>query len=134
MLIAAENLETWPDSVDLIGLLLAGAVIVGLPLLGYIFMVADYRAYLRSLRRAMVIVRGYATALPYWVVRDSAPPCLQTFGLRQPCTREQVLHAYREKVKTMHPDAGGSREGFAKLQAHFEQALQLIEDDSGPES
>lgn len=121
-------MQSWPDAVDLIGLALAALVILGLPALGYFFMVMDYRAYLRSLRRALVVVRGYATSLPYWVVRDSAPPCLQAFGLRPPCSREQVLAAYREKVKTMHPDAGGSREEFAKLQVSFEQALQLVED------
>jgi curved DNA-binding protein CbpA len=49
------------------------------------------------------------------------------FGLTMPCTEEQVLAAYRRKVKELHPDRGGDRRKFLRLQAHFEQAMALIE-------
>jgi curved DNA-binding protein CbpA len=42
-----------------------------------------------------------------------------------PCTEEQVLAAYRRKVKEMHPDKGGSLQKFLQLQRHFEQAMYL---------
>lgn len=116
----------WPDSVDTLGLALIALLAVGGPLLGYVLLYLDYRAYLRSLRRALVLVRGYAEQLPYWVLRDR-PPCLQALGLSGRCTRADVLAAYRERVKHLHPDAGGSRQEFARLQRHFEEAMQLVE-------
>ena len=112
------------DAIDLISIGWVVLLLIGAPVVGYIFMALDIRAYIKSLRRALVVVRGYVTTLPYWVHRD-APPCLQALGLSLPCTREEVLAAYRERVKTLHPDAGGSREDFARLQLQFEQALSL---------
>jgi curved DNA-binding protein CbpA len=47
-------------------------------------------------------------------------------GLTLPCTAEDVLAAYRRKVKKLHPDRGGNRRQFLQLQAHFEQALALV--------
>ena len=43
--------STWPDGVDLLSTLLFLALVLVAPALGYVFMVVDYRAYLRSLRR-----------------------------------------------------------------------------------
>ncbi len=118
----------WPDPVDATGLIVIGLLAFGLPLVGYLFLYLDYRAYLRSLRRALVLVRGYAMQLPEWARRDS-PPCLTALGLSPPCTREDVLAAYRERVKRMHPDAGGTQRDFANLQRHFEEAMRLTESD-----
>jgi hypothetical protein len=119
----------WPDLVDSTGLVVIGLLAFGLPLVGYVLLYLDYRAYLRSLRRALVLVRGYALQLPDWARRDS-PPCLTALGLSLPCTREEVLGAYRERVKRMHPDAGGSQRDFANLQRHFEEAMRLTESGS----
>lgn len=119
--------ENWPDAADAAGLLLAGILAV-LPLAGYAFLALDIRAYLRSMRRALVVVRGYATRLPDWVRRD-APPSVRSLGLTLPCTQEEVLAAYRQRVKTLHPDAGGSRAAFAKLQRNFEEAMTLATPD-----
>lgn len=115
----------WPDAVDSTGFLLLGLLAGGLPLAGYVFLYLDYKAYLRSLRRALVLVRGYAQQLPYWAHRDN-PPCLTALGLSGDCTREEVLSAYRGKVKVLHPDAGGHPRDFARLQENFEQAMQLV--------
>lgn len=120
----------WPDALDWLGLSALFALLVVAPAVGYVLVYLDYRAYLRSLRRALVIVRGYATSMPAWVIRDS-PPCLAALGLSRGCTREDVLAAYRAKVKHMHPDAGGSRTEFARLQQHFEDAMALIEAGEG---
>lgn len=114
----------WPDPFDRVALVWCAAITIGAPAAGYVLLYLDYRAYLRSLRRALVVVRGYATALPDWARREQ-PPCLTALGLSQGCTREEVLAAYREKVKRLHPDLGGSRREFARLQEHFEQALEL---------
>ncbi len=119
--------HVWPDALDIAMLAFWALVLVGLPIAGYVAMFVDYRAYLRSLRRALVVVRSYATGLPDWV-REREPPCLKALGLKLPVTREQVLAAYRQKVKTIHPDLGGSRRDFTRLQEHFEQALELADE------
>ncbi|MEM8866602.1 MAG: J domain-containing protein [Planctomycetota bacterium] len=123
------DVSQWPDAVDWFALGVISALLVGAPLLGYVLLVLDIRAYYRSLRRALVTVRGYATRLPDWVRRDR-PPCLEALGLTLPCTQQEVLAAYRERVKRLHPDAGGSRTQFAQLQQHFEQAMQLAKPGS----
>lgn len=124
---AATLDPNWPDAVDLLGLALFAAFAVGVPALGYVFMALDIRRYLRSLRRALVIVTQVATrrGTPYWALRDQ-PPCLQALELTFPCTEEQVLAAYRRRVKELHPDRGGDLQKFLRLQKHFEQAQHLV--------
>jgi len=123
--IAEAALRSWPDGVDALALLLYAAIAFGLPLLGYWLMAIDIRAYLRSLRRALVVVARAATAsAPYWAARDR-PPCLQALELDLPCTEQEVLAAYRQRVKALHPDRGGDLQQFLRLQKHFEQAMHL---------
>lgn len=118
---------SWPDAVDAGALALFAAIAIGLPALGYAFMALDIRRYLRSLRRALVVVAAAATrrSTPYWAMRD-CPPCLEALDLSLPCTEEQVMAAYRRRVKELHPDHGGDLQQFLRLQKHFEQALHLV--------
>lgn len=124
--IAASPKPLVRDSGALLALIVFCTVAIGLPLLGNILMVIDIRRYLRSLRRALVVV-SYAVrpGIPYWA-RRNRPPCLETLDLELPCTEEQVLAAYRRKVKEMHPDKGGNLQKFLHLQKHYEQALYLV--------
>jgi hypothetical protein len=118
--------QSWPDAIDgsvTIGYL---ALAFGLAVLGYVCMVLDIRAYLRSLRRALVVISSYRPELPEWVRRDT-PRCILALGLTLPCTTDDVLVAYRRKVKKLHPDRGGNRREFLRLQAHFEQAMAFLE-------
>jgi hypothetical protein len=123
---AAQDRPTWPDSID--WTVTAGylGLAFGLAALGYVCMVLDIRAYLRSLRRALVLISHYRVELPEWVRRDT-PRCILALGLTMPCTTEDVLAAYRRKVKRLHPDRGGDRREFLRLQAHFEQAMALLQ-------
>jgi hypothetical protein len=116
---------SWPDGID--GAVTVGylAIAFGLAALGYLCMVLDFRAYLRSLRRALVVISNYRPELPEWVRRDT-PRCILALGLTFPCTADDILAAYRRKVKKLHPDRGGDRRQFLRLQAHFEQALALV--------
>ncbi len=125
----AEQIHSWPDGYDRVLIAIYLAVILGLPGLGYVFMVLDFRRYLRSLRRALVVVAQAVPVTPYWALR-SRPTCLKTFGLELPCTEDEVLAAYREKAKEMHPDRGGDLDQFLRLQKHFDQARQLVRDES----
>jgi hypothetical protein len=122
---AALLARVWPDHVDWTMLVAFLALAFGLPLLGYVCMALDFRAYLRSLRRALVLVTHYCPELPEWV-RKTSPPCILALGLTMPCTADDVLAAYRRKVKELHPDRGGNRRDFLRLQAHFEQAMALV--------
>jgi hypothetical protein len=119
--------QTWPDAID--GSVTFGylALAFGLAALGYLCMALDIRAYLRSLRRALVLVSNYRSQLPEWVCRDT-PRCLVALGLSLPCTTDDVLAAYRRKVKQLHPDRGGNRREFLRLQTNFEQAMTLLAD------
>jgi hypothetical protein len=122
---AAPLARVWPDHIDGTLLLVFLALAFGLPLLGYVCMALDFRAYLRSFRRALVLVSNYCPELPAWV-RKNTPQCLLALGLTMPCTADDVLAAYRRKVKELHPDRGGSRRDFLRLQADFEQAMAFI--------
>ena len=67
--------KDWPDGYDRALTAIYLAVIFGLPILGYVFMVLDFRRYLRSLRRALVLVAQAVPVTPYWALR-SRPNCL----------------------------------------------------------
>ena len=122
MLLAARN---WPSAFDwyvtciLIGGLLAIAVS------GHVLIVLDVRAWIRSLRRALIVVTDQLPHFPRWA-RLQSPRCLTSLGVKLPCTEEQLLAAYRQKVKQLHPDRGGDRKRFMRMQADFEEALDLI--------
>lgn len=125
--IFADSGYSWPDGIDLAVLAMYLAVLAATIIAAHVFAILDFRAYLRSLRRALVLVSHYGNELPAWVRRDT-PRCMQALGLTLPCTADDVLAAYRQKVKLLHPDRGGDRRDFLKLQRHFEQALGLVSD------
>ena len=116
---------SWPDAIDGSVVFAYLGIAFGLAALGYVAMVLDFRAYLRSLRRALVVISNYRPELPAWVRKDT-PRCILALGLTLPCTTDDVLAAYRRKVKLLHPDRGGDRREFLRLQAHFEQAMALV--------
>ena len=120
---------TWPDGYDRTVLAIYLSLILGLPALGYVFMVLDFRRYLRSLRRALVRVASMVPTTPYWALRQR-PTCLQVLGLTLPCTDEEVLAAYRELAKTRHPDRGGDLDEFLRLQRYFEEARELVRQEA----
>lgn len=124
MLFAKSALDGWPDEIDASLTIVVLAVMFGIPLLGYVAMVVDFRRYLRSLRRALVVVSGVLPTIPYWSLLQQ-PACLRALGLELPCTEAEVLAAYRERAKSLHPDRGGDLQEFLRLQKYFEQALRL---------
>lgn len=120
--------RTWPDGIDSSVVALYLGIVIGLPVVGYCCMVLDFRAYLRSFRRALVVVRRAIPGIPAWARRDT-PACLIALGLSLPSSREQVLAAYRRQVKLLHPDRGGDRAKFLRLQHNFEASLRFLADD-----
>jgi hypothetical protein len=117
----------WPDGIDRSVLAFYLCIAIGLPVLGYVCMVLDFRAYLRSLRCALVVIHRALPIVPSWARQDT-PACLIALGLSLPSSREAVLAAYRQRVKLLHPDRGGDREQFLRLQRQFEMALAFVDD------
>ena len=131
MLLIANDSPPWPDGLDGALTLTYVVLILGLPLLGYLLMYLDFRRWLRSLRRAMVFVaHSVQSSMPYWAISER-PGCLAALDLRLPCTEQDVMAAYRERVKALHPDRGGDLREFLRLQKQFEQALHLVRCQSG---
>ena len=54
------------------------------------------------------------------------PDFAVSLGLLPPYTLEDIKRAYLAKVKTAHPDHGGDRAAFDKLQNAFEQANAYV--------
>jgi len=118
----------WPDSIDASTIVFFTMVVIGLPILGYACAVIDFRAYLRSFRRALVIVTHYVPEMPNWA-RYETPRCLKALGLRVPCTEDQVKQAYRRLAQELHPDRGGDTRRFRLLAQQFEQALHYVREE-----
>lgn len=122
------RISEWPDSIDSSTMAVFMLIAVGLPLLGYTFAVLDFRAYLRSLRRALITVSHYMPEMPEWA-RFETPPSLKALGLKAPCTEEDVKHAYRRLAQELHPDRGGDTRRFRILGEHMEKALRYIREE-----
>jgi len=54
------------------------------------------------------------------------PAFAVVLGLLPPYTMEDVKRAYREKVKDSHPDRGGDRSEFERIQQAFEEAGEYL--------
>lgn len=125
MLVSQLILQNQPDLLDALLMVLYLAMVVGLPLIGYWLMVIDIRAYLRSLRRALMVMRNHLPELPAWA-RQHTPGCLRSLGLEMPCKEEDIKRAYRSLAEDMHPDRGGDRRRFMILQRQYEEALKFM--------
>jgi len=121
--------EHWPNSLDLVVTVAFLALAVIVPAIGYVFMVLDFRAYLRSLRRGLVTITHYMSGIPDWASYET-PRSIAALGLRMPCTEEDLKRAYRSLVKQFHPDHGGDERRFLLLQANFEEALEILHRES----
>lgn len=115
----------WPDSLDLVATVVFLAIAIGLPLVGYVFMAIDFRAYLRTLKRGLITMAQSIYELPEWARRET-PPAIAALGLRLPCSEDDLKRAYRKRVKRLHPDHGGDERRLLQLQAQFEEALSIV--------
>jgi hypothetical protein len=57
--------------------------------------------------------------------RHTLSPAFAELNLRPGCSRTDIVRAYRQLAKIHHPDAGGSAQAFARLQAAYTQALAI---------
>ena len=122
--------ESWPNTLDLVATAAFLSLVVLLPALGYVFMVLDFRAYLRSLRRGLILAAQSFHGIPAWA-RHQTPRSIAALGLMMPCTVGDLKRAYRGKVMQLHPDRGGDQRRFLLLQAEFEEALAILTQRAG---
>ncbi len=115
----------WPDNLDAAVTAVFVALVISVPALGYFFLICDVRAYLRALRRALVAVSHGWGRIPGWA-QPYTPPSIAALGLTMPCSETELLEAYRDRVKQLHPDLGGDSRRFLRLQRHFENALAYL--------
>ena len=66
--------HSWPNAFDMVVTIAFLAMVVILPAIGYVFMVLDYRAYLRSLRRSLAHAGRSMSEVPKWAYRDTPRP------------------------------------------------------------
>jgi hypothetical protein len=57
---------------------------------------------------------------------DRRPECMAVLGLSPPYTIDDIKAAYYSKARRLHPDHGGSAEGFHQLHNAFEQAQEYV--------
>ncbi|HZZ27444.1 MAG TPA: J domain-containing protein [Pirellulales bacterium] len=120
----------WPDALDLAATCLLLGGLLALTLSGHVLLVLDVRVWLRTFRRALIVVTNHLPTIPHWA-RMQTPRCLTALGLRLPCDEEQLMRTYRQQVKQLHPDRGGDRKRFMRLQANFEEALAFLRNQAG---
>jgi hypothetical protein len=54
------------------------------------------------------------------------PACIRLLGTPWPCGKHEVQQAFRQLVKVMHPDGGGTNESFHRLYKAYQEALALL--------
>lgn len=114
-----------PDTFDWV-VTIGFVVFVSLAIIaGIFFSLVDLQACYRAWRKVLIVMRDYLPSIPRWA-KHRTPHCLLVFNLKLPCTQTQLLQAYRQLVKTMHPDVGGDLQQFMKLQSEFEQAKLFL--------
>jgi len=115
----------WPDMIDLSALLFYFSILLIIPLLGYVCMYVDVRAYYKALRGALVRVVFHFPELPSWA-RYSTPGCMQALGVKLPCTESDLKSAYRALAEKHHPDRGGDPQQFHRLRQQFEESMNFL--------
>lgn len=58
--------------------------------------------------------------------RPAGSACLALLGLSWPCTRSDVVKAWRRVAFAAHPDGAGSNAAFIKARRAYETALTLV--------
>lgn len=117
--------KQWPDAIDSVALIIFFAVVIGIPVFGYILMYCDILEYFRRLKGALVRVVYHFPDVPAWA-RMHTPYSIRALGLRLPCTEADLKKAYRSLAEKCHPDRGGDPQKFHQLRQHFEAATSFV--------
>ncbi|MCA9262995.1 MAG: DnaJ domain-containing protein [Planctomycetales bacterium] len=125
MLFAQVRVRVWPDWFDISVIAVFVMLVFVLPLMGYICLVVDVRAYYRRLKGALIVVVARFPTLPTWA-QYQRPYSFKVLGLHYPCTAHDVKQAYRCLAEQCHPDRGGDPRKFHELHRHFENAMDFV--------
>ena len=83
-----------------------------------------YRATRRANRHVFGSTSRHCQVTPETMA--PIPACLQRLGVSWPCSQHEVRQAFRQHVKVIHPDRGGSSESFQRLYKAYQEALALL--------
>lgn len=79
----------------------------------------------RMVERGIYDLQTWVSGLKFLPAPVEVPICFKFLGFAElPAGQEDVKERYRTLAKQYHPDTGGSKEDFQKLQRAAEQALQ----------
>ena len=67
---------------------------------------------------------SFQPQLPAPAVPDRS--CWEILGIEPGSTREEIMAAFQERVKSAHPDHGGTEAGFQELMEARRQALEEL--------
>jgi len=85
------------------------------------------KAWCKTQRRYYyVLPKEYVPAAQLSHAEKETPPCFLTLGVEPPCTLHEIQEAFRQKVKTVHPDHGGNSEDFISLFKCYEEAKAFL--------
>ena len=90
----------------------------------------DGRAWSHSQKRYYYVMPSQETWVDEGDEDEDLPVIIKNLGLSVPFSINDVKNAYRQKVKSVHPDKGGSIEAFIALQESYEKALAFFDLES----
>lgn len=86
----------------------------------------------RMVERGIYDLSVWVAGMKYLPQAQSVPACFAALQFQSiPEHANAVQERYRKLAKTAHPDAGGSEEQFAALQAAYKQAMAYFEERGG---
>lgn len=84
----------------------------------------------RMVERGIYDLQTWAAGMKYLPPPIEIPSFFRFLGFKEvPGSAEDVKERYRQLVKQMHPDVGGTEEDFQKLRDAVERALKYLEGD-----
>lgn len=83
----------------------------------------------RMVERGIYELSTWVAGMKFLPPPKEIPACMLALGFQQiPESVEDVRERYRGLVKTMHPDVGGTEEGFRAIKEAAEQAIAHLEE------
>eukprot|EP00930_Biecheleria_cincta_P100040 TRINITY_DN91645_c0_g1_i1.p1 TRINITY_DN91645_c0_g1~~TRINITY_DN91645_c0_g1_i1.p1 ORF type:complete len:387 (+),score=52.00 TRINITY_DN91645_c0_g1_i1:115-1161(+) len=64
--------------------------------------------------------------LRHLAVRRLAHDPWSVLGINEGASKDEIKHAFKEKIRKAHPDAGGSAEQFSQVKDAYQEALQAL--------
>ena len=81
----------------------------------------------RMVERGIYDLQTWVSGMKYLPPVIEVPSFFKTLGFEQiPSTEEEIKARYKNLAKQLHPDAGGNKDDFIKLQDAAEKAIKYL--------